>query len=151
MKQVWKCDYCSQTDVVSDKILKHEPKCVFNKATKHCYTCKFSREDGYEDHIAGCDIDSTEPSICERFCPITKKEKDALLKITPIKTPKMPKATKVDTKVDNTVEVSNVFIEDLIAEFDVVLDVDTILEKISMFGIKSLNKKELDFLNSFSK
>jgi len=101
--------------------------------------------------IAGCDIDSTEPSICERFCPITKKEKDALLKITPIKTPKMPKATKVDTKVDNTVEVSNVFIEDLIAEFDVVLDVDTILEKISMFGIKSLNKKELDFLNSFSK
>ena len=57
MKQVWKCDHCSQTDVESDKILKHEIECSFNKATKHCYTCKFSREDGYEDHIAGCDID----------------------------------------------------------------------------------------------
>jgi len=93
--------------------------------------------------------DTTVNSI---FCPITKKEKDALLKITPIKTPKMPKATKVvDTKVDNTVEVSNVFIEDLIAEFDLVLDVDTILEKISATGMKSLTKAELDFLNSLSK
>ena len=93
--------------------------------------------------------DTTVNSI---FCPITKKEKDALLKITPIKTPKMPKATKVvDTKVDNTVEVSNVFIEDLIAEFDLVLDVDTILEKISAAGMKSLTKAELDFLNSLSK
>ena len=93
--------------------------------------------------------DTTVNSI---FCPITKREKDALLKITPIKTPKMPIATKaVDTKVDNTVEVSNVFIEDLIAEFDVVLDVDTILEKISATGMKSLTKAELDFLNSLSK
>lgn len=93
--------------------------------------------------------DTTVNSI---FCPITKREKDALLKITPIKTPKMPKATRVaDTKVDNTVEVSNVFIEDLIAEFDVVLDVDTILEKISATGMKSLTKAELDFLNSLSK
>jgi hypothetical protein len=86
------------------------------------------------------------------FCPITKREKDTLLKITPIKTPKMPKATKVvDTKVDNTVEVSNVNIDDLIAEFDVVLDVDTILEKISATGMKSLTKAELDFLNDLSK
>ena len=92
------------------------------------------------------------PEVSPKFCPITKKEKDALLKITPIKTPKMPKATKVvDTKVDNTVEVSNVFIEDLISEFDVVLDVDTILEKISATGMKSLTKAELDFLNSLSK
>ena len=90
--------------------------------------------------------------VSAKFCPITKKEKDALVKITPIKTPKMPKATRVaDTKVDNTVEVSNVFIEDLIAEFDVVLDVDTILEKISATGMKSLTKAELDFLNSLSK
>jgi hypothetical protein len=91
-------------------------------------------------------------TVNKMFCPITKKEKDALLKITPIKTPKMPKATKVvDTKVDNTVEVSNVTIDDVIAEFDVVLDVDTILEKISATGMKSLTKAELDFLNSFSK
>ena len=64
----------------------------------------------------------------------------------------MPKAPRVvETKVDNNFEVSNVFIEDLIAEFDVVLDVDTILEKISATGMKSLTKAELDFLNSLSK
>jgi hypothetical protein len=61
----------------------------------------------------------------------------------------MPKAPRVvETKVDNTVEVSNVFIEDLIADFDVVLDVDTILEKITNKGMKSLTKVELDFLNN---
>jgi hypothetical protein len=92
------------------------------------------------------------PEVNPKFCPITKREKDALLKIQSIKTPKMPKATKVvDTKVDNTVEFSNVTIDDLIAEFDVVLDVDTILEKISATGMKSLTKAELDFLNSLSK
>jgi hypothetical protein len=55
---------------------------------------------------------------------------------------------KVDVKVDDVVEVSNVFIEDLISDFDVVLDTDTILEKISATGMKSLTKAELDFLNS---
>ena len=85
--------------------------------------------------------------VSPKFCPITKKEKDALVKIKPIKTPKMPKVTKV---VDS-VEVSNVTIDDVIAEFDVVLDVDTILEKIGATGMKSLTKAELDFLNSFSK
>ena len=72
-----------------------------------------------------------------------------MYKIQPIKTPKMPKAPRVvETKVDNNFEVSNVFIEDLIADFDVVLDVDTILEKITNKGMKSLTKVELDFLNN---
>lgn len=56
MKSVWKCDHCSQTDIDGDKILKHEIDCSFNKSNKHCYTCKFSREDGYDYHIRGCDI-----------------------------------------------------------------------------------------------
>ena len=99
--------------------------------------------------IAFTTTDSDTPQIATRFCPITKKEKDALYKIQPIKTPKMPKSPRVvETKVDNTVEVSNVFIEDLIADFDVVLDVDTILEKITNKGMKSLTKVELDFLNN---
>ena len=99
--------------------------------------------------IAFTTTDSDTPQIATRFCPITKKEKDALYKIQPIKTPKMPKAPRVvETKVDNTVEVSNVFIEDLIADFDVVLDVDTILEKITIKGMKSLTKVELDFLDN---
>ena len=31
------------------------------------------------------------PEVSDKFCPITKKEKDALYKIQPIKTPKMSK------------------------------------------------------------
>jgi hypothetical protein len=102
--------------------------------------------------IAFTTIDSDTPQVATRYCPITKKERDALLKIQPIKTPKMPKATKVvNTKVDNTVEFSNVTIDDLIPDFDVILDLDTILEKISAAGMKSLTKPELEFLNNLSK
>jgi len=57
MKQVWKCDYCSKTDIDSAKIADHEGVCVFNKLTKHCYTCKYSYEEGYGgEHIPGCEI-----------------------------------------------------------------------------------------------
>lgn len=106
-------------------------------------------EAGGDYLIAFTTVDSDIPQIATRFCPITKKEKDTLYKIQPIKTPKMPKSSRVvETKVDNNVEVSNVFIEDLIADFDVVLDVDTILDKITNKGMKSLTKVELDFLNN---
>ena len=106
-------------------------------------------EAGGDYLIAFTTTDSDTPQIATRFCPITKKEKDALYKIQPIKTPKMPKTTRVvETKVENNVEVSNVTINDLIAEFDVVLDVDTILDKITNKGMKSLTKAELDFLNN---
>lgn len=57
MKQVWKCDYCSKTDIDSAKIADHEGVCVFNKLTKHCYTCKYSYESGYGgEHIPGCEV-----------------------------------------------------------------------------------------------
>ncbi len=57
MKQVWKCDHCSKTDLDPDKILKHEPKCSFNKMNKKCYTCKYRFEAGYGgEHIPGCEI-----------------------------------------------------------------------------------------------
>ena len=56
MKQVWKCDHCSHTDVNVDKVAQHEVVCVFNKLTKHCYTCKYSYEEGYNEHIPGCEI-----------------------------------------------------------------------------------------------
>ncbi len=105
-------------------------------------------ESNGEYAIAYVDKNNGESVVCSRFCPITKKEKDALYKIQPIKTPKMPKAPRVDTKVEDVVEVSNVFIEDLISDFDVVLDTDTILEKITNKGMSSLTKAELDFLNN---
>lgn len=59
MKQVWKCDHCSHTDIDSDKMAKHESECSFNKATKHCYTCKYHYEAGYGgEHIPGCEINA---------------------------------------------------------------------------------------------
>ena len=57
MKQVWKCDFCMYCDNKSDVVAQHEPECSFNKATKHCYTCKYSYEQGYDYHIPGCEID----------------------------------------------------------------------------------------------
>jgi len=58
MKQVWKCDFCSQTDVDSKKIELHEPKCSFNKINKKCWTCKFEYEAGLGgEHIPGCELD----------------------------------------------------------------------------------------------
>jgi hypothetical protein len=57
MIQVWKCDYCSTTDVDYKKIQHHEPTCSFNKLNKKCHTCKYSYEEGYNgEHIPGCEI-----------------------------------------------------------------------------------------------
>lgn len=67
-----------------------------------------------------------------------------------IKSVDVPKTTQTKkVKVAKTNEVSNVFIEDLIGSVD--LDVDDILDKISATGMKSLTKRELEFLNNLSK
>jgi hypothetical protein len=65
-----------------------------------------------------------------------------------VEVPKTPAQTK-KTKVAKTNEVSNVFIEDLIGSVD--LDLDDILDKISATGMKSLTKREVEFLNNLSK
>ena len=39
MKQVWKCDYCSDTSTDPMVIKKHETECVFNLTVRHCSTC----------------------------------------------------------------------------------------------------------------
>ena len=70
MKQVWKCDHCSETNINADRMSEHEIRCSFNKINKYCYTCKFSREDGYDYHIRGCDIDEdTSRGEDEGNCP----------------------------------------------------------------------------------
>ncbi len=48
-------------------------------------------EAGGDYLIAFTTTDSDTPQIATRYCPITKKEKDALYKIQPIKIPKMSK------------------------------------------------------------
>lgn len=42
MKQIWKCDYCSETDSNPDVVAKHESECVFNIEYKGCFTCEHS-------------------------------------------------------------------------------------------------------------
>lgn len=100
--------------------------------------------------VAGLDSSNIEDVyFSPNYLPMTAKVRKSVLNVTPVKTPKMPKSTRVvDTKVKDVAEVSNVFIEDLIADFDVVLDTDTILEKITNKGMSSLTKAELDFLNN---
>ena len=58
MIQVWKCDYCTDTNEDKEVIEAHESKCEWNPKNKYCFTCKHSREDGAPigGHYAGCDI-----------------------------------------------------------------------------------------------
>ena len=46
MQQVWKCDYCSDTNKNPEKIKAHEADCTFNPAKKSCYTCRHREDDG---------------------------------------------------------------------------------------------------------
>jgi hypothetical protein len=39
MKRVWKCDFCSQTNINSDKIKEHEKECSFNPKFRNCFSC----------------------------------------------------------------------------------------------------------------
>jgi SpoVK/Ycf46/Vps4 family AAA+-type ATPase len=95
------------------------------------------------------------PEISDKFCPITKREKDALLKITPIKTPKIPKAisfvetgnhlselsTKQDEqKVDKPklVKPTNLINEDIVEELD---------KLIGLTAIKSAIKEQINYIN----
>jgi SpoVK/Ycf46/Vps4 family AAA+-type ATPase len=95
------------------------------------------------------------PEISDKFCPITKREKDALLKITPIKTPKIPKAisfvetgnhlselsTKQDEqKVDKPklLKPTNLINEDIVEELD---------KLIGLTAIKSAIKEQINYIN----
>lgn len=82
-------------------------------------------------------VDDIEPDrvyICEKYCPITKKETEKLLKIKPVKTPKSKgkKSKNKSAKIDN-----------------IVLNLDSILDKINQSGLDSLTKEELNFLKNF--
>lgn len=40
MKRVWKCDFCTHTEKLMDKIRTHEQECSFNPLSKKCYSCE---------------------------------------------------------------------------------------------------------------
>lgn len=54
MKQVWKCDFCYDTNGDRDVIAVHEVKCQFNPATKRCTTCKHQTERPWTDYGYDC-------------------------------------------------------------------------------------------------
>ena len=56
MKQVWKCDFCTSTNIDYSVIESHEPLCSFNHANKKCYTCEFSTDVGWDYSIRDCEI-----------------------------------------------------------------------------------------------
>ena len=100
--------------------------------------------------IAGCDIVTNEFSVCERFCPITKREKDALLKITPIKTPKMPKGDSVNSlpNLEPHIDVKLNNKNEIIAEND---KLSFNINKVICISLKSLNEQQLKAISDVYK
>ena len=40
MEQVWKCDFCTDTNKSPDAMRAHESECSFNPSVKACWTCR---------------------------------------------------------------------------------------------------------------
>ena len=79
MKRVWKCDFCSDTDKNSEKILEHEKTCSFNPIMKKCFTCEYSGDEGYDYPIPTCDIhldiiNGEDEGNCKGWYPSDLKE-----------------------------------------------------------------------------
>lgn len=96
--------------------------------------------------------------IKENFNPLTKKDYDFLKSLKPVKVPKMPKNknAKINYKefLKEGFDIKTKSMDvttGLIKEVNIVLDLDTILDKISELGISSLTKKEKNFLDNLSK
>ena len=147
-------------------------------AVSESYTIAFTalmsfKEDGFEkiwldkdgEYIIASEFGG-EFSINSLYCPITKKDKDSIIKVKPIKPPKMPKDDRsvraykhylsegFDIKTKSLDRKDKYFegIEEaeVVEEIkqEVILDVDIILDKISKLGIKALSKEEKDFLDN---
>lgn len=80
------------------------------------------------------------------YSSMTQKEKDRLLKIQPTEF----NTKKVSKTVENKVQVEKV-ISKVVDSIPEVLEVDAILDKISMYGMTSLTKNEKRFLDDLSK
>ena len=148
-------------------------------AVSESYTIAFTalmtfKKDGFEkiwldkngEYIIASEFGG-EFSINSMYCPITKKDRDSILKVKPIKSPKMPKDERsvgaykhylskgfdvktksLDRKAEYLANAEEVVEEDNV---EIILDVDIILDKISKLGVKVLSKEEKDFLDNKSK
>lgn len=81
---------------------------------------------------------------------LSEKEIKKFLQIRPIKTPKLRKS-RLNVQVVNetsTIDTNTQKNNKIHTKVEIVLDVDTILDKIIDFGIDKLTKEELAFLDS---
>jgi hypothetical protein len=86
--------------------------------------------------------------LTEEYTSLSKKEKDILIKMdgTKIELKKSTPQKEVDSKPEK--ESDKVV---LVSDLEEILDIDLILEKIHSCGIKSLTKKEKEYLDNESK
>jgi hypothetical protein len=72
-------------------------------------------------------------------------KKTFLYSLKPLGTPKLPKVRKpqVETLVEKVVDIE-------VVKLPVVLEVDSILDKIGKYGINSITKEEKDFLDNLN-
>jgi len=109
------------------------------------------------DYLIAFMFDDEDFTVAENFCPITKKERDSLLKLKPVKTPRIPKnencLKNYEYYLSKGYNIKTKSLDEKLTEMTEtkVFDVDTILDKISFSGIKSLTKSELKFLDEQSK
>jgi len=127
--------------------------------TKLRGTHKIWIEPGNSYAIAALETSNIEDFyICEKYCPISKKEREMVKKIKPITSQNLKKEKIKDEKSSEskiskvTKEASNIVNlekerSEIIELKD--LDLDQILDKINLKGINSLTKEELNFLKRF--
>ena len=94
--------------------------------------------------------------ICERFCPMTKKERESVKNIKPVSTPKLKKPTQkiVENNIPKVVKNASDIVKTdtkpvIKSKVKVILELDAILDKINISGMSSLCKEELDFLKNY--
>lgn len=80
--------------------------------------------------------------LANEYTYLSKKEKDSLLKLKPFD---FSTLDKVST------DVANVKLNTKVSKLEVILDTDSILDKISKYGIASLVTEERVFLDNLSK
>lgn len=72
MKQVWKCDFCIDTNTNSDEMKAHERECYMNPAAKDCGTCANHKQLPYEPYLEckyGFYFEIETPRPCENWEP----------------------------------------------------------------------------------
>ncbi len=70
MKDIWKCDHCSQTNEDNLVMEEHEKSCRFNPLVKDCGSCKNNKEIAFSmDRMCayGVEFEEDKTLPCEKW------------------------------------------------------------------------------------